>query len=621
MYFSRILRMPSGLYDRSFKGTTADVSMSIETEAELWNCLTEWRMGAGSDLSVSQEQRHREMIAAFIGAHENWMMLLHIKRKNGLPWRTYRECLTAHILSAPQIIISAVSSDDTFATDHATDHLNLWFSQSRHMRNWQAEHHWHSVLMTPDLLDFQVTDDSWKNLLDGHSYDEEAAIVVAYHNAVTDLRLLTAGYLVTYQKPGKSVRLADVAMRLLRNSIVYPTGSHAEMTHNIHSMSDVIDIIIRFESSNCGNKESWYNTLSELTERLSGRKEQFTIPGRIYSGVYSDLRSLYPAFAELALTLSPEPGTLSRRIRRVIEAALFSSPSSAQLTSRLGQLKLDVSDDYSGYLIESSEYPHRATAFNKIIDKYVDAIDSYRRKKLAETSVSRTRLRTIDNELTNTWGGVVESDAILSLFKIYQNPSLYNGGFTLKTRITISKEMLMENFEEDIPFLMPGEIIKQSFIDYIIHTMNNTAVENLYEFNSVSDVIRQVQELASDSQEYILIISGELYCDGMRQLKIDLEQQQALNQVPRSDNRSPYRVNNCIIHAVSRMGPDFAMFVSRDFFSRLGIYRYPDDTMFTTFWLESSGDKLTGQLISVSDIRVEFIGKVIARFRPTLRFE
>lgn len=54
------------------------------------------------------------------------------------------------------------------------------------------------------------------------------------------------------------------------------------------------------------------------------------------------------------------------------------------------------------------------------------------------------------------------------------------------------------------------------------------------------------------------------------------------------DNRSPYQVNNCIIHPVSRTGSDFAMFIRRDFFSRLGIYRYPDDTMFTTFWLESS---------------------------------
>lgn len=616
LYFSRILRVPVVLYERSFEDTTADVSVSIETEAELWNCLTEWRGGAGIDLSVSQEQRHREMITAFIGAHESWMMSLNIKRRNGLPWRTYRGCLTAHLLSGPQIILSAVGSDDTFATDHATDHLNLWFSLTRQQRHWQAEHRWHSVLMTPDLLDSQVTDDSWGNLLAGHSYDEEAAMAVAYRNAVTDLRLLTAGYIIAHQKAGKNVNLADVAKRLLRNSIVYPTGSHDVMTHDIRSMSDVIDIIIRLESGNDGNKGSWYDTLSELTERLSGRKERFTIPGRIYSGVYSDLRSLYPVFAELALTLSPTPVTLSSSIRRVVEGALLSSTFSTQLVYQLRQLKMDASVAYSGFLIDSSEYPQCATDFNKIIDVYVDAINSGRTKKLAETSVPTKLYRVIDNELTSMWEGLVQTDNILSSFDVYHNPSLYNSGYTLRNIMNLNKEILLDNAEDFTQTLISAYMIKPYLINHIIDKMNKTVVETFYQSNDFSDVIRQVKELVSDGKEYIFIISGELYCDGMQQLEIDSERQRALNQTHFNENGSPRQVNNCIIYPVRRAGPDFGMLVRRDFFSRLGIYRYPDDTIFTTFWFEHSGDPLTGKLMSVSDVSVELSGNVIARFRP-----
>lgn len=616
LYFSRILRVPAGLYDRSFEDITADVSLSIETEVGLWNCLTDWRMGTGSELSVSQEQRHREMIAAFIGTHESWMMSLHIKRKKSLSWRTYRGCLKAHLLSAPQIILSAVSSDDTFATDHAIDHLNLWFSQSRLMRDWQAEYSWHSVFMTPDLLDSQPTDDSWGSILDRHSYDEEAATAAAYRNAVTDLRLLTAGYIIAYQKPGKNVNLADVAKRLLRNSLVYPTGSHAEMTHDIRSMSDVIDIIIRLESGNCNNG-SWYDILSGLIERLSGRNEQFTIPGRVYSGVYSDLRSLYPVFAELALTLSPNPVTLSRSIRRVVEAALISSPLSEQLSYRLRQLKMDASADYSGYLIELSNYPERATAFNEIIDVYVNAINSSRRKKLAETSVPTKFYRVIDNELTSMWEGIVQSDIILTLFETYHNPFLYNSGFTLKNKINVEKEVLLESAQDYTQALIPPDIIKSSLVNYIIYKMNKAVVERFFKLNSFGAVIQQVRQLTSNDQEYVLIISGEIYSDGMRHLDIDAERQRLLNQTPYSNNRSLGRVKNCIIYHVSRSGPDFAMLVRRDFFSRLGIYRYPDGSVFTTFWFESSDDALKGQLLSVSDVRIEFIGNVMARFRPT----
>ncbi len=617
LYFSRILHMPWGLFDRSVEDITADFSVSIETEAELWNCLTDWRMGTGLELSVSQEQRHREMVAAFIGAHESWMMSLHIKRKKGLPSQTYRGCLTAHLLSAPQIILSAVSSDDTFATDHATDHLNLWFSHSRQMREWQAEHRWHSVLMTPDLLDYQATDDSWVNLLDGHSYDEKAAMAVAYRNAVTDLRLLTAGYIIAYQKPGKNVSLADVAMRLLKNSIVYPTGSHTEMAPDIQSMSDVIDIIIRLESGNYGNHGSWYDTLSELTERLSGRKEQFTIPGRLYSGVYSDLRSLYPVFAELALTLTPNPLALSHSIQRAVEAGLFSSPSSKQLIYQLRSLKLNEFADYSGYLINPAEYSMSASAFNAVIDKYVDAINSSIRKKIADASVPTKTYRRIDSELTSGWESIVQSDSILSLFETYNDPSLYNSGFTLKNKKTIDKECLLDSAEDNNQTLISAWSIKNSFIDYIIYKMNRAVVENFYELNSFSAVIQQVQQLTSDDQEYILIISGALYCNQMSQLQIDAARQQGLNPMTSIDDFSPYRVNNCIIYPVSWSRSDFAMLVKCDFFSRLGIYSYPDGTMFTTFWLESSDDVLTGQLMSVSDVRVELTGNVIARFRPT----
>jgi hypothetical protein len=617
LYFSRILRVPAGLYDRSFEGITADVSLSIETEVELWNCLTHWRIGTGSALSVSQEQRHREMIAAFIGTHESWMMSLHLKRKKNLSWRIYRGCLTAHLLSAPQIILSAVSSDDTFATDHAIDHLNLWFSQSRLMRDWQSEYRWHSVLMTPDLLDSQPIDVLWGSLLDRHSYDEEAATSAAYRNAVTDLRLLTAGYIIAYQKPGKNISLADVAKRLLRNSLVYPTGSHAEMTHDIRSMSDVIDIIIRLESGNYGNNGSWYDILSGLTERLSGRNEQFTIPGRVYSGVYLDLRSLYPVFAELALTLSPNPVSLSRSIRRVVEAALFSSPLSKRLTYCLSQLKMDASDDYSGYLIELSDYPERVTAFNEVIDVYVTAINSSRRKKLAESSVPTKLYRIVDNELTSMWDDIIQSDTILSFFEKYHNLSLYNSGFTLKTKISVEKEMLLENAQNYTQALIPSDIIKCSFINYIVSKMNKTVVDNFYQLNGFDAVIQQVRQLTSDDQEYVLMISGELYSDGMRQLEIDTERQRLLNHTPFSNNRSLCWVKNCIIYPISRPGPDFAMLVRRDFFSRLGIYRYPDGTMFTTFWFESSDDVLRGYLLSVSDVRIEFVGNVMARFSPS----
>ena len=619
-YFSRVMRIPSSLFDRFEDRIMADVVMTFETEAEFWHCLTDWMAVTSTESSASQAQRHRELIAEFIGVHEGWLMALHIQRKNGLNQEVYQQCLREHLLIAPQLVLAAVNNDDSFAADNASDHLNLWFSLTRLDLAWQAEYQWQSVLLTPDGFRPQEALENSAYLLNGEPYDKEALLSVSCRNAVTDLRLITAAYIAANANTGKHALHSNIISNLIGNRIVYPSGSHDIMSHNIGRMSDVIDIIIRLESGDRNDQKSWYEVMSGLTQKLAGRKEQYFILGRIYTGVYEDLRSLYPAFAELALTLSSHPGTVSREILNATDAGVFTPSVSNQLVFILRRLKPDMTQPYSGQLIDAAEYPHRASSFNELIDAYIETIEAARTKKILATPVAVSIFRQTDRDLSASLISELKSDFLLSGVKVFHDKALYSTGKRLRCAMNVPREMLITGRDGLPDGLMPVSQAVGGLLCIIREMLAETDANYHHKTNDISVIIQQTDQLTSDGDDYNLIVSGAGFFDALRELEMNTALHPALKiynpRTPAISNYSPFRVNNCNLHAFSRSGPDFCLLVRADYFSSIGIYRYPDGTIFTTFWLMHDNDPLNGELISVSDVSIDFYGDAVARFEP-----
>lgn len=89
-------------------------------------------------------------------------------------------------------------ADNASSVRYAHDVLCLWFNQSRFTRYWEEEYRWHSFFLTPDYLSLKETEPQWNMLLRGSKYKKDAALSIMFANALSDLRLLMAGYLIAH---------------------------------------------------------------------------------------------------------------------------------------------------------------------------------------------------------------------------------------------------------------------------------------------------------------------------------------------------------------------------------------------------------------------------------------
>ncbi len=80
--------------------------------------------------------------------------------------------------------------------------------------------------------------------------------------------------------------------------------THDTLTPAFRRSVDIIDMILRIEHCNLHTNTSWYSGLSETIEVMNSYNERPYIPGRMYTGEYEDLGSLYGSFALLAIKLA-----------------------------------------------------------------------------------------------------------------------------------------------------------------------------------------------------------------------------------------------------------------------------------------------------------------------------
>lgn len=134
------------------------------------------------------------------------------------------------------------------------------------------------------------------------------------HNVMTDLRLFLSAYIVRYIDQQKNVNLYDVIKRFVSPSLVALTGAYNILPPAIVCQDDIIDVILRLTFCHTDERSNWFSRLSHMVERLTRNNKGPVIPGRIYMGRVDDLKTLYPAFTDIAVMLSVTEQSVSQKV-------------------------------------------------------------------------------------------------------------------------------------------------------------------------------------------------------------------------------------------------------------------------------------------------------------------
>lgn len=87
--------------------------------------------------------------------------------------------------------------DDRFASEHSSDMLLLWFGRNNFEEHFD-QYRWHSFFITPALLTQTSEGHDWQAVLRGNEYSENKTLNTVFYNALADVRLLTASYILSH---------------------------------------------------------------------------------------------------------------------------------------------------------------------------------------------------------------------------------------------------------------------------------------------------------------------------------------------------------------------------------------------------------------------------------------
>lgn len=614
-YFYESMAIPLHVYRKTQSTRFSDFRQFLLSLFRVWHVLNEWKAGLGVTLSASQEQTHQELVRHFIGLWEGWSMN-SIIGKPGNADSTGR--LMYHLHNTARLLIPSVVADNASSVRYAHDVLCLWFNQSRFTRYWEEEYRWHSFFLTPDYLSLKETEPQWDMLLRGCMYKKDAALSIMFANALSDFRLLMAGYLIAHFEPQKNIDLADLVNHLIMSELYEDRDTHDTLTPAFRCSVDIIDMILRIEHCNQHTNTSWYSGLSETIEVMNSYNERPYIPGRMYAGVYEDLGSLYGSFALLAIKLARPAEKVTQRVNEALAGGVFSYFSKDRIISILERLKRDPSVSYEGYIISETDYATNVIFFNDVLEKYIDVFKRSKTADIVAAEVDQERLRNTDTRLTNELPGALSEDVLLKYFTFTQNSECDRNWLVRYIPVGVSKDYVARELNQNVYGDFPSvSEVKRKILHRLHHELWKSQAKLTIEVNNLETLLMEVAQRSADQNNYILMIYGSRFSEELRELVFQPERHDAFSihvDVSARGSRSlPFRINNCLIYLVLNSEQEFSLMVSAESFGELKLFRYPDGTLFNTFYF-SNGDPLEGVMKTLWEMEMEITDTPVVRF-------
>ena len=159
--------------------------------------------------------------------------------------------------------------------------------------------------------------------------------------------------------------------------------------------------------------------------------------------------------------------------------------------------------------------------------------------------------------------------------------------------------------------------VKRNILHRLHYLLWKSQAKLTIEVNKLDTLLMEVVQRSADKKNYILVVYGSRFSEELRELVHQPERHDTFSlhvDVHARDIRSlPFRVNNCLIYLVLNSEQEFSLMVSTESFGELRLFRYPDGTLFNTFY-RSSDDPLEGVMKTLWEMEMEITDTPVARF-------
>ena len=300
--------------------------------------------------------------------------------------------------------------------------LNHWFEKFSSREYWSEEHIWRTKLLNHKYLALNTRGEEWQFILNGAEYNPKAALNLSFRNAVFDLRVITACYLLLKPQAKENRLLSEYVCKLLSGEVVHKTGSIRAAQLRIRSANDVMELYIRHRDYKRYGEESYENWISSILESFSRVNEERRVSGWIYSGWgANDTRSLTRAYVEIAISFSKQKWKLSKKLQDLLLSDAFSQIDRDNLLHDLRAWLAKGEEIKDSILIDpEADLSELITNFKDSVSAVISQIETQQLDNVVSATIDLQRL--IDYGMASSAPLLQKSDSEypLSLFEKIQ---------------------------------------------------------------------------------------------------------------------------------------------------------------------------------------------------------
>lgn len=621
-FYSKCMNVPRSICSRRENITFKEIQLALRYTFYSWEILVNWGRANSGRLDLTQRQSYEALLRDYVEIWEGWTDgLKYISKKIG-GQQLYHETLKEHLFTLPDIVVCAVISGESSSVDWAVDLMNRWLHTARSSADshYPALFTWQEFIVTQATLEGEIVFIQ-ENTPVREPVEISQLLDSFYKNTLTDLRLLTAAFLVSKPDAIQNTKCQFVVSTLLDGSLVENTGSFERLSEKMSNSSDIIDVFIRLLIWDKGDGGRATNSPGSIIRKLSSAHGKSLVSGRTYMGRrLAGIEDLIPQIAELSVLRCGHTNSVSPKMKAIVASNLLSYQFLEKILRNLSSLHNAINKLTGAAFVAEDVFTEQRQKISELIQEYLDIFTNQIQQGIIQSPVSNIILEQAGKVISDLFSEKIAHSFPFNLFSKISIGPVVKGNIMRRIFFQTDKQDVTDKFARKIHGMEENRastFISHNKLD-LLYLLSQQPAQQSIGVTSFAELLSMVHDYPDLQEDDYVIVGDERLWNEYNDYRA-----KTLDSVEGKDGRLFHgenrnicirgKVKSCSIYIRPHFYSIDTLLVNKNYFDEYKI-KSEGERVFTFNANEVDGKPLKIDLHSQYEGEAVFSGQIKARF-------
>lgn len=514
-FYAKCMNVPRMLCSKRENISLKEIQLALRYTFYSWDILVRWGHANAGRLDLTQRQSYEALLMDFVEIWEGWTDGLgYISKKTG-GQQLYHDTLKEHLFTLPDIVACAVLSGESSSVDWAVDLMNRWLHTARSSADsYNTLFSWQEFIVTQATLDGEIVF-SQENTPLRKPVELSQLLDSFYKNTLTDLRLLTAAFIISKPDAVQNTRCQFAVSALLDGSLVENTGGFERLSEGMTKSSDIIDVFIRLLIWDKADRGEAINSPGSIIRKLSSAHGKSLVSGRTYMGRrLGGVEDLISQIAELSVLRCGDINSVSPKMKAIVASNLLSYHFLEKIVRNLASLHNAINKLTGAAFVAEDVFTEQRQKMSDLIQEYLDVFNNEMQQSIIQSPVSETILENAGKVISELFSKKIANSFPFKLFSNISVGTVVDGNIMRRISFQTDKQDVTDKFARKIHGLEENRasaLINEHVFDLLSLLSRQPSQQSIgvTSFSELLSMVHDYDELQED--DYLIVCDERLW--------------------------------------------------------------------------------------------------------------